>query len=216
MTILLFHLIIHIFVKLLSTFAYTLTISCQFVAVIFAHLISFCLPFQQIKSESFLEDINNILNSGDVPNIYGFDELEQIYTEMKPIVQDSGLQPTKTNLFSAYTKRVRNNLHTVLTMRCDLCAYFWFLLNVRIWMLILLWWWFWMLKLLWWLFWMVWDKLFTFLFSWWYFIVVMYHFSWKCERQCIVALGQLSAKSSISINFTVVICMLTNKMLTKL
>ncbi|KAK3096562.1 hypothetical protein FSP39_001310 [Pinctada imbricata] len=70
----------------------------------------------QIKSESFLEDLNNILNAGDVPNIYGFDELENIYTSMKPIVQDQGLQPTKTNLFSAYTKRVRSNLHTVITM----------------------------------------------------------------------------------------------------
>ena len=37
----------------------------------------------QIKSESFLEDLNNILNSGDVPNIYAFDELDQIYTAMK-------------------------------------------------------------------------------------------------------------------------------------
>ncbi|XP_050390512.1 dynein axonemal heavy chain 1 [Patella vulgata] len=70
----------------------------------------------QIKADSFLEDINNILNSGDVPNIYGFDELDQIYTAMKPIVMDSGLQATKTNLFSAYTKRVRSNLHTVITM----------------------------------------------------------------------------------------------------
>ena len=71
----------------------------------------------QIKSESFLEDINNILNAGDVPNIYGFDEQEQIFTAMKPIVQDAGMQPTKTNLFTTYTKRVRNNLHTVITMR---------------------------------------------------------------------------------------------------
>ncbi|KAL3881803.1 hypothetical protein ACJMK2_028195, partial [Sinanodonta woodiana] len=70
----------------------------------------------QIKSESFLEDINNILNSGDVPNIYAFDDLEQIYTAMKPICLDAGLQPTKTNLFSTYTKRVRSNLHTVITM----------------------------------------------------------------------------------------------------
>ncbi|XP_070190635.1 dynein axonemal heavy chain 1-like isoform X2 [Littorina saxatilis] len=70
----------------------------------------------QIKSESFLEDINNILNAGDVPNIYGFDEQEQIFTAMKPIVQDAGLQPTKTNLFTTYTKRVRQNLHTVITM----------------------------------------------------------------------------------------------------
>ena len=71
----------------------------------------------QIKSESFLEDLNNILNSGDVPNIYAFDELDQIYTAMKPLVQDAGLQPTKTNLYATYTKRVRSNLHTVITMR---------------------------------------------------------------------------------------------------
>ncbi|XP_060076356.1 dynein axonemal heavy chain 1-like, partial [Ylistrum balloti] len=70
----------------------------------------------QIKNESFLEDLNNILNAGDVPNIYGFDEQDQIYTAMKPIVQDLQLQPTKTNLFACYTKRVRSNLHTVITM----------------------------------------------------------------------------------------------------
>uniref|UniRef100_A0A8W8J7D3 Dynein heavy chain 1, axonemal n=1 Tax=Magallana gigas TaxID=29159 RepID=A0A8W8J7D3_MAGGI len=70
----------------------------------------------QIKAESFLEDLNNILNSGDVPNIYAFDDLENIYTAMKPACQDMGMQPTKTNLFSLYTKNVRSNLHTVITM----------------------------------------------------------------------------------------------------
>uniref|UniRef100_A0A669QMH2 Dynein axonemal heavy chain 1 n=1 Tax=Phasianus colchicus TaxID=9054 RepID=A0A669QMH2_PHACC len=34
----------------------------------------------QIKNESFLEDINNLLNSGDVPNIYSPDDQEQIMT----------------------------------------------------------------------------------------------------------------------------------------
>ena len=71
----------------------------------------------QIKSESFLEDLNNILNSGDVPNIYALDDLDHIYDEMKIIVQESGLQTTKSNLFSAYTKRVRNNIHIVICMR---------------------------------------------------------------------------------------------------
>ncbi|XP_025097584.1 dynein heavy chain 1, axonemal-like [Pomacea canaliculata] len=70
----------------------------------------------QIKRESFLEDLNNILNSGDVPNIYGMDEEEQIYTAMKSPVLEMGLPPTKTNLFSAYKKSVRSNLHTVITM----------------------------------------------------------------------------------------------------
>lgn len=71
----------------------------------------------QIKDESFLEDLNNILNSGDVPNIYQLDELDNIYTTMKPIVQDSGLPPTKANFYSAYTKLVRSNIHLVVCMR---------------------------------------------------------------------------------------------------
>ena len=71
----------------------------------------------KIKKETFLEDLNNILNSGDVPNIYSIDELDSIYTTMKAIVQEAGLPPTKTNLFSSYTKRVRNNLHSVICMR---------------------------------------------------------------------------------------------------
>ncbi|XP_078000357.1 dynein axonemal heavy chain 1-like isoform X2 [Glandiceps talaboti] len=78
--------------------------------------IVFLFSDTQIKSESFLEDINNILNSGDVPNIYSFDELDQIYNGMKPIVVDLGQQPTKANLYSAYTKRVKSNIHTVLCM----------------------------------------------------------------------------------------------------
>nr|XP_033782541.1 dynein heavy chain 1, axonemal isoform X1 [Geotrypetes seraphini]XP_033782544.1 dynein heavy chain 1, axonemal isoform X1 [Geotrypetes seraphini]XP_033782545.1 dynein heavy chain 1, axonemal isoform X1 [Geotrypetes seraphini]XP_033782546.1 dynein heavy chain 1, axonemal isoform X1 [Geotrypetes seraphini]XP_033782547.1 dynein heavy chain 1, axonemal isoform X1 [Geotrypetes seraphini] len=78
--------------------------------------ITFLFVDTQIKSESFLEDINNVLNSGDVPNLYGLDEQDEILTVMKPIVQDLGQQPTKANLMAAYTKRVRSNIHTVLCM----------------------------------------------------------------------------------------------------
>uniref|UniRef100_A0A8B9CDG4 Dynein axonemal heavy chain 1 n=1 Tax=Anser brachyrhynchus TaxID=132585 RepID=A0A8B9CDG4_9AVES len=70
----------------------------------------------QIKNESFLEDINNLLNSGDVPNIYSPDDQEQIMTAMKPVVRELGQQPTKANLMAAYTGRVRSNIHMVLCM----------------------------------------------------------------------------------------------------
>ncbi|XP_072521546.1 dynein axonemal heavy chain 1 [Salminus brasiliensis] len=78
--------------------------------------ITFLFVDTQIKSESFLEDINNILNSGDVPNLYAGDEQDRILTAMKPVVQDLGQQPTKANLMAAYVKRVRSNIHTVLCM----------------------------------------------------------------------------------------------------
>lgn len=71
----------------------------------------------QIKTEAFLEDLNSILNSGDVPNIYQQEELDKIYQTMKGIVQELGLTATKSNLFSVFQKQVRSNLHTVVSMR---------------------------------------------------------------------------------------------------
>lgn len=34
----------------------------------------------QVLEESFLEDINNILSSGEVPNLYKSDEFEEVCT----------------------------------------------------------------------------------------------------------------------------------------
>ncbi|XP_004676628.1 PREDICTED: dynein heavy chain 1, axonemal [Condylura cristata] len=78
--------------------------------------ITFLFSDTQIKNESFLEDINNVLNSGDIPNLYNLDEQDQIITAMRPLIQEQGLQPTKANLMATYTGRVRNNIHMVLCM----------------------------------------------------------------------------------------------------
>lgn len=71
----------------------------------------------QIKFEFFLEDLNNILNFGDVFNIYAFDDLENIYIAMKLACQDMGMQFTKINLFFLYIKNVRSNFYIVIMMR---------------------------------------------------------------------------------------------------
>ena len=63
------------------------------------------------------KDMNNILNCGDVPNIYANDDQDTIMLAMKSIVMDQGLPATKSNMFNAYTKRVRANLHCVICMR---------------------------------------------------------------------------------------------------
>ncbi|KAL1763685.1 dynein heavy chain 1, axonemal, partial [Sigmodon hispidus] len=78
--------------------------------------ITFLFSDTKIKNASFLEDINNVLNSGDIPNLYSADEQDQIVNTMRPYIQEQGLQPTKANLMAAYTGRVRNNIHMVLCM----------------------------------------------------------------------------------------------------
>lgn len=41
---------------------------------------SFLFVDTQIADESFLEDINNILSSGEVPNLYKSDEFEEVHS----------------------------------------------------------------------------------------------------------------------------------------
>ncbi|XP_076380686.1 dynein axonemal heavy chain 1-like [Megalopta genalis] len=71
----------------------------------------------QVKNESMLEDLNSMLNNGDVPNVYQTDEIERIFHAMRGRVQEAGLQINRSNLFSAYVNTVRDNLHLVITMR---------------------------------------------------------------------------------------------------
>jgi len=64
-----------------------------------------------------LEDLNNILNNGDIPNIYQTDEMNKIYQAMRVPAQEAGLQINRSNLFFVYQKIVKSNFHGVITMR---------------------------------------------------------------------------------------------------
>eukprot|EP00753_Platysulcus_tardus_P011845 PLAT3317.25.p1 GENE.PLAT3317.25~~PLAT3317.25.p1 ORF type:complete len:2725 (+),score=1732.12 PLAT3317.25:536-8176(+) len=70
----------------------------------------------QLKEESFLEDINNILSSGEVPQLYLKDELAPIYDAMRPVAKAEGVLETADNLWQLFIGRVRSNLHVVLAM----------------------------------------------------------------------------------------------------
>lgn len=40
----------------------------------------------QIVEETFLEDINNLLNTGDVPNLFQPEDYDKIINSVRPIV----------------------------------------------------------------------------------------------------------------------------------
>lgn len=70
----------------------------------------------QIINETMLEDINSILNSGDVPNLYALEDQENIATACRPDCQKKRIPPTKLNIFAQYLLRVKANIHVVLCM----------------------------------------------------------------------------------------------------
>ena len=70
----------------------------------------------QLKEQGFLEDINNILNSGEIPNLYGKDEIPAIYDGVRKRAIDAGSEGTSDELWAFFVECVRSNLHLVLAM----------------------------------------------------------------------------------------------------
>ncbi|XP_013408536.1 dynein heavy chain 6, axonemal [Lingula anatina] len=71
----------------------------------------------QIVVEEFLEDINNILNSGEVPNLFESDELERLIIACRPGAKEAGIpEGNRDAIYEFAINRVRNNLHIVLCM----------------------------------------------------------------------------------------------------
>jgi len=70
----------------------------------------------QIVSENFIEDINNILNSGEVPNLFANDEWEKIIGGCRKACEEAGIPTSKDNIKAFFVNRVRENLHIVLAM----------------------------------------------------------------------------------------------------
>ncbi|KAK3267509.1 hypothetical protein CYMTET_23939 [Cymbomonas tetramitiformis] len=69
----------------------------------------------QIKDEAFVEDINNVLNAGEVPNMFPNDEKMQVIETVRPIAAKLGLQlETQMELWSFFTQRCKDILHICL------------------------------------------------------------------------------------------------------
>ena len=73
----------------------------------------------QIKTEAFVEDINNILNSGEVPNIFPNDEKSAICEAVGKFAKEEfgkhvfeSMDPVA--MYAYFIKRVRTNLHVCL------------------------------------------------------------------------------------------------------
>lgn len=81
---------------------------------------TFLFTDSQVKEESFLEDISNLLNSGEVPNLFANDEKVEVCEKMRAIdrQKDKSLQTdgTPLALFNMFVQIVKDQLHCVVAM----------------------------------------------------------------------------------------------------
>ncbi|CAH8605754.1 unnamed protein product [Dicrocoelium dendriticum] len=70
----------------------------------------------QVADESFLEDINNLLSSGEVPTLYKQDEFDEVRQALLDVAKQNGVSEQTQPMFQFFIDRVRANLHIALCM----------------------------------------------------------------------------------------------------
>eukprot|EP00052_Salpingoeca_macrocollata_P029607 m.302067 g.302067 ORF g.302067 m.302067 type:complete len:4524 (+) comp22998_c0_seq7:51-13622(+) len=78
--------------------------------------VTFVMTDNEIKSEGFLEYINNLLATGEIGGLFQRDEIDDICSQLIPVMKSEFPRrtPTNENLYDYFITRVRNNLHVVL------------------------------------------------------------------------------------------------------
>lgn len=80
------------------------------------HGITFIFTDNDIKEETFLESINNILSSGEIANLFAKDELDEIQSSLVPVMKKVAPKKIPTNdvLYDFFIGRAKTNLHITL------------------------------------------------------------------------------------------------------
>ncbi|XP_077934784.1 dynein axonemal heavy chain 14 [Halichoerus grypus] len=68
------------------------------------------------KQESFLEDLNNILNLRNILDLFENEELDSIALRMRSFAEQSGSIDNRQSLLAFFQKRIHKNLHIFMTM----------------------------------------------------------------------------------------------------
>eukprot|EP01064_Diplonema_japonicum_P033482 TRINITY_DN6608_c3_g1_i1.p1 TRINITY_DN6608_c3_g1~~TRINITY_DN6608_c3_g1_i1.p1 ORF type:complete len:4220 (+),score=898.37 TRINITY_DN6608_c3_g1_i1:135-12794(+) len=70
----------------------------------------------QIVDEGMVEDVNNMLNSGEVPSLFTVEEKDKMINHSMESARQNGMGGSRDEVYSYFISRVRDNLHIVLGM----------------------------------------------------------------------------------------------------
>jgi dynein heavy chain len=62
----------------------------------------------QIKDESFVEDLSNMLNTYEVPNLIGSGDLAGIFENIRPCAKQAGMDGSRDQLYNFFVQEVSN------------------------------------------------------------------------------------------------------------
>jgi dynein heavy chain len=66
--------------------------------------------------EQFLEDINNILNTGEITNLYGKEDFEKMNDGLTTVLEKMRIPVTRDNIYQEFVTRLRDQFHIILCM----------------------------------------------------------------------------------------------------
>jgi len=80
--------------------------------------VTFIMTDSEIKSETFLESINSMLATGEIPGLIPKEDREVTALECKGVwlkeAGQKGVEPSSSELWNFFINRVKDNLHVVL------------------------------------------------------------------------------------------------------
>ena len=78
--------------------------------------LTFVIVDNQINDDLILEMINNLLNSGEIPNLFPQEDKEKLIANLAPVVTSSSESIDNNGVYRRYIERIRNNLHIIMCM----------------------------------------------------------------------------------------------------
>lgn len=70
----------------------------------------------QIIDESFIENLNNLLNTGEIPNLWAPEDKDEIVNGVRPICNERKIPDSIDNINALFVNLVREKLHICLCM----------------------------------------------------------------------------------------------------